>query len=52
LRASISAARKLCWELAGARNIEPLPTGDRQMEKRVAKARNPLQRTPFEVSLS
>jgi hypothetical protein len=24
-------------------NIEPLPTGDRQREKRVAKARNPLQ---------
>jgi hypothetical protein len=24
-------------------NIEPLPAGDRQTEKRVAKARNPLQ---------
>jgi hypothetical protein len=24
--------------------IEPLPSGDRQTEKRVAKARNPLQR--------
>jgi hypothetical protein len=35
-----------------AGNIEPLPAGDRQREKRVAKARNPLQRMPFEVSLS
>jgi UDP-N-acetylglucosamine 2-epimerase len=33
-------------------NIEPLLAGDRQTEKRVAKARNPLQRMPFEVSLS
>jgi hypothetical protein len=33
-------------------NIEPLLAGDRQKEKRVAKARNPLQRMPFEVSLS
>jgi hypothetical protein len=24
-------------------NVEPLPLGDRQKEKRVAKARNPLQ---------
>jgi hypothetical protein len=39
-------------ELAGSGNIEPLPAGDRQTEKRVAKARNPLQRIPFEVSLS
>jgi hypothetical protein len=39
-------------EPAGAGNIEPLPAGDRQTEKRVAKARNPLQRMPFEVSLS
>jgi hypothetical protein len=39
-------------EPARAGNIEPLPTGDRQTEKRVAKARNPLQRMPFEVSLS
>jgi hypothetical protein len=33
-------------------NIEPLLAGDRQTEKRVAKARNPLPRMPFEVSLS
>jgi hypothetical protein len=32
--------------------FEPLLGGDRQKEKRVAKARNPLQRGPFEVSLS
>jgi hypothetical protein len=30
----------------------PLLAGDRQKEKRVAKARNPLQRGSFEVSLS
>jgi hypothetical protein len=33
-------------------NVEPLPAGDRQKEKRVAKARNPLQWMTFEVSLS
>jgi hypothetical protein len=32
--------------------FEPLPAGDRQREKHVAKARNPLQRGLFEVSLS
>jgi hypothetical protein len=32
--------------------FEPWLGGDRQKEKRVAKARNPLQREPFEVSLS
>jgi hypothetical protein len=39
-------------ELPGAGNIEPLLAGDRQTEKRVAKGHNPLQRMPFEVSLS
>jgi hypothetical protein len=32
--------------------FEPLLRGDRQKEKRMAKARNPLQRSAFEVSLS
>jgi hypothetical protein len=32
--------------------FEPLLAGDRQKEKRVAKARNPLQKRSFEVSLS
>jgi hypothetical protein len=32
--------------------FEPLLAGDRQKEKRVPKARNPLQRGFFEVSLS
>jgi hypothetical protein len=32
--------------------FEPWLAGDRQKEKRVAKARNPLQRGAFEVSLS
>jgi hypothetical protein len=32
--------------------FEPWLAGDRQKEKRVAKARNALQRGPFEVSLS
>jgi hypothetical protein len=32
--------------------FEPLPDGNRQIEKRVAKARNPLQRGAIEVSLS
>jgi hypothetical protein len=32
--------------------FEPLLAGDTQKEKRVAKARNPLQRGSFEVSLS
>jgi hypothetical protein len=32
--------------------FEPLLAGDRQRKKRVAKARNPLQRGSFEVSLS
>jgi hypothetical protein len=40
------------WPRNPAGNIEPLPAGDRQKEKRMAKARNPLQRMPFEVSLS
>jgi hypothetical protein len=34
------------------RTFEPWLGGDRQKEKRVAKARNPLQRASFEVSLS
>jgi hypothetical protein len=34
------------------RTIEPLLAGDRQREKHVAKAHNPLQRRSFEVSLS
>jgi hypothetical protein len=32
--------------------FEPLLAGDRQKEKRVPKARNPLQSGSFEVSLS
>jgi hypothetical protein len=32
--------------------FEPLLAGDRQKEKRVAKAHNPLQRGSFDVSLS
>jgi hypothetical protein len=32
--------------------FEPLLAGDRQREKRVAKAHNPLQRGSFAVSLS
>jgi hypothetical protein len=39
-------------ELDRVGNIEPLLAGDRQKEKRVAKARNPLQSMAFEVSLS
>jgi hypothetical protein len=35
-----------------ARTLEPLRCGDRQRQKRVAKARNPLQSGAFEVSLS
>jgi hypothetical protein len=34
------------------RTLEPLLVGDRQRQKRVAKARNPLQSAAFEVSLS
>jgi hypothetical protein len=34
------------------RTIEPLLAGDRQKEKRVAKARNRCKGGPFEVSLS
>jgi hypothetical protein len=34
------------------RTFEPLLGGDRQKEKRMAKARNPLQTGSFEVSLS
>jgi hypothetical protein len=33
-------------------SFEPLLAGDRQSQKRVAKARNPLQSGYFEVSLS
>jgi hypothetical protein len=36
--------------LAGT--FEPLLAGDRQREKRVAKARNPVKSVRFEVSLS
>jgi hypothetical protein len=32
--------------------FEPLPAGNRQIEKGVSKARNPLQRAAIEVSLS
>jgi hypothetical protein len=39
-------------DIGRCRTFEPLHDGDRQKEKRVAKARNPLQRTCFEVSLS
>jgi hypothetical protein len=35
-----------------SRSFEPLLAGDRQKQKRVAKARNPLQKGSFEVSLS
>jgi hypothetical protein len=38
--------------LALAGTFEPLRAGDRQREKRVAKARNPLKSVRFEVSLS
>jgi len=48
---NVRRARALL-EPVRAGNIEPLPTGDRQRQKRVAKARNPLPRMPFEVSLS
>jgi hypothetical protein len=48
----MSATRRRRWNPARAGNIEPLPAGDRQSEKRVAKVRNPLQRMPIEVSLS
>jgi hypothetical protein len=47
----MSAARTPL-EPAGIGNIEPLPAGDRQNGKRVAKGHNPLQGMPFEVSLS
>jgi hypothetical protein len=39
-------------EIGLSRTFEPLLVGDRQKQKRVAKARNPLQRGSFEVSLS
>jgi hypothetical protein len=35
-----------------SRSFEPLLAGDRQRQKRVAKARNPLQNGCIEVSLS
>jgi hypothetical protein len=34
------------------RTLEPLRCGDRQKQKRVAQAGNPLQSGSFEVSLS
>jgi hypothetical protein len=46
------SATRTPLEPAGAVNIEPLPGGDRQRQKRVAEGRNPLQGMPFEVSLS
>jgi len=39
-------------DIGRARTFEPLLAGDRQRQKRMAKARNPLQRSAFEVSLS
>jgi hypothetical protein len=39
-------------DIGRCRTFEPLLAGDRQKQKRVAKARNPLQRSAFEVSLS
>jgi hypothetical protein len=39
-------------DIGRARTFEPLLAGDRQRQKHVAKARNPLQRSAFEVSLS
>jgi hypothetical protein len=39
-------------DIGRSRTFEPLLAGDRQRQKRVAKARNPLQRSAVEVSLS
>jgi hypothetical protein len=39
-------------DIGRSRTFEPLLGGDRQRQKRVAKARNPLQRSAVEVSLS
>jgi len=39
-------------DISRSGTFEPLLAGDRQKEKRVAKARNPLQRGSFDVSLS
>ena len=43
---------RMADDIGRARTFEPLLAGDRQRQKRVAKARNPLQRSAFEVSLS
>jgi hypothetical protein len=51
-RLSRSAIRSEEVEDSHSGTFEPLLAGDRQKEKRVAKARNPLQRGSFEVSLS
>jgi hypothetical protein len=39
-------------DIGRRRTFEPLLAGDRQRQKRMAKARNPLQRSAVEVSLS
>jgi hypothetical protein len=44
--------RKRLKNISYPRTFEPLPAGDRQSEVRVAKARDPSQKGPLEVSLS
>jgi hypothetical protein len=39
-------------DISHSGTFEPLLAGDRQKQKRVAKARNALQKGSFEVSLS
>jgi hypothetical protein len=47
-----SDVRKKAEDIGHCGTSEPLLAGDRQKKKRVAKARNPLQKRSFEVSLS
>jgi hypothetical protein len=49
---STPAFRKETASIGYSGIFEPLLAGDRQREKRVAEAHNPLQRGCFEVSLS
>jgi hypothetical protein len=51
-RSGKSRKDKEARETGQSRTIEPLLAGDRQTQKRVARAHNPLQRSAFEVSLS
>jgi hypothetical protein len=44
--------RKKTASIGYSITIEPLPASDRQSGTRVAKAYDPLQWSPFEVSLS